>query len=83
MNKHNPSTFEIWLKEENIKVEEIIKPFGKIQRFFDSNIEKTIIWFHTLNQNFGNISPLEMVRSGKLDKLNKFIDQSLEESHVS
>lgn len=46
--------------------------------FFENNEEKTLLWFDTKNPLLGNISPLEMVRNGRLKKLRNFILDQLE-----
>lgn len=53
--------------EERIK--EIINVCELVVEMLDGNIEKTKIWFTTKNQSLGNISPRDMIRFGRYQKL--------------
>ncbi|KKK66828.1 hypothetical protein LCGC14_2960180 [marine sediment metagenome] len=41
--------------------------------------EKALTWFKTPNPLLGNVSPIDMIRSGRSDKLCKWIDQTIRE----
>jgi len=41
--------------------------------FFNGNTEKTVLWFKTRNPLLGDISPRDMIRLGRFERLRKFI----------
>jgi len=47
---------------------------------FDGDLNKTAFWFTTKNPFLGNISPRDMIRTGRSYKLLKFILLTLEEN---
>jgi hypothetical protein len=51
--------------------------FDKIVRFFHGDRDKAWLWFKTSNPALGQVSPLEMVRTGRSKKLKEFIDSRL------
>lgn len=52
----------------------------KVLKFFKGDLDKAVLWFETENPNLGNVSPNLMIRIGREEKLNKFIDSCLEEN---
>lgn len=51
-----------------------------VAKFFDGNEEKTSLWMATKNPLLGNISPEDMIRLGRVDRLLKFIKDALAEN---
>jgi hypothetical protein len=51
--------------------------FTIIKRYFNGDATKAFTWFATKNPSLGGVSPLDMIRVGREEKLKKFIDQSL------
>lgn len=51
--------------------------FQKVCNFFHGDTAKTWQWFKTINPMLGGISPLEMIKAGRGEKLKKFIDSLL------
>lgn len=51
--------------------------FEKIKKYFKGDIKKTWVWFKLPNPALGNVSPIQMLRSGRTDKLIKFIDYAV------
>ncbi|HXK00714.1 MAG TPA: hypothetical protein VNF93_02370 [Buchnera sp. (in: enterobacteria)] len=47
--------------------------FEMIKEYFNGNINKTFTWFTTPNSYLGGLSPLNMMKNGRTDKLLKFI----------
>ncbi len=41
--------------------------------------ETALTWFQTPNPLLGNVSPIDMIRSGRGEKLCKWIDQAISE----
>lgn len=58
--------------------DQLIEMRIKILKFFNGNVDKAILWFETANPGLGNISPNDMIKIGREEKLNKFIDNCLE-----
>lgn len=48
--------------------------------FFKGDKKKTDLWFDTKNPLLGNVSPNEMIRAGRRDKLISFIENQLSEN---
>ncbi len=51
--------------------------FAKVQGFFNGDLDKTWLWFKTENPGLGMITPLHMIKLGRANKLEKFIDSRL------
>jgi len=51
-----------------------------VGRFFENDLAKTVMWFHTPNPLLGNLSPRELIRMGRSAKLLKFIQIALSEN---
>lgn len=56
--------------------------FQKVCRYFSGDTRKTWAWFTTPNPSLGSVSPLEMIKGGREDKLKKFIDNQLEKGYM-
>jgi hypothetical protein len=50
-----------------------------VAQFFEGDAIKTQLWFQTKNPMLGNISPRDMVRYGRHEKLNRFVLDALAE----
>ena len=55
------------------RLEEVATLANMVATIFDGDAEKTCIWFKTKNPMLGGISPRDMVRMGRQDRLRKFI----------
>lgn len=51
-----------------------------VAQFFEGDVEKTALWFKTPNPMLGDISPRDMIRFGRHQKLCKFILNALSEN---
>lgn len=59
--------------------EDLIKLFNKALILFEGDEEKTSTWFFScFNPIFGGVSPEIMILDGKIDKLEKIIDEAIE-----
>jgi hypothetical protein len=47
-------------------------------QFFNDDV-KTKLWFQTPNPMLGNVSPRDMIRLGRYNKLLRFVAQAMEE----
>ena len=57
------------------------KVFKKILKFYNDDYEHVLIWFCTTHPGLGDPSPVEMIITGRSEKLFDFIQSSLEENH--
>jgi hypothetical protein len=55
--------------------------FDIVWMHFEGNLTKTIVWFATANPMLGSLSPINMIRIGKRDKLEKWIKTQIEENN--
>lgn len=55
------------------RLEEIGNIINLTATFFNGDLKKTSLWFKTNNPLLGDISPREMIRHGRYEKLRKFI----------
>lgn len=55
------------------RLEEIGTTINLVANFFSGDLDKTIAWFKAKNPLLGDISPRDMIRLGRFDRLRKFI----------
>lgn len=60
-------------KELKKRLMEIGNIINLVAEQFDGDINKTALWFNTKNPMLGNMSPIDMIRFGRYEKLQKFI----------
>ncbi len=61
------------------RLEEIGTVINLVAGIFDGDADKTALWFKTNNPMLGEVSPRDMIRLGRYDKLRKFIVSALTE----
>jgi hypothetical protein len=61
------------------RLQEIANTCGLVAQFLAGDVAKTALWFRTVNPLLGNISPRDMIRYGRYDKLRRFVMSALEE----
>jgi hypothetical protein len=61
------------------RLEEIANTINLVARAFDGDTEKTLAWFRTRNPLLGDISPKDMIRLGRYERLRKFIINAMTE----
>lgn len=61
------------------RLEEIALTCNLVAQAFDGNVEKTALWFRSKNPMLGDISPRDMVRLGRFDRLRRFIVGAMSE----
>ena len=44
-----------------------------VAKVFDGDVEKTAVWFRARNPMLGDVSPRDMIRLGRFERLRKFI----------
>lgn len=62
------------------RLQEIAITINLVAQVFGGNTDKTVTWFKTRNPLLGDVSPRDMVRLGRFEKLRKFILNALIES---
>lgn len=71
------------LKKSSEVTEELIaeveSAIGHVEKFFNGDFAKTILWFNTENPMLGDITPMGVIRLGKYEKLNKFVKSAIEQ----
>ena len=65
------------------RLQEIANICGVVAQFFGGDIAKTALWFKTENPLLGKISPRDMIRYGRYEKLRRFVMNALEENAAS
>ncbi len=55
------------------RLEEIASIANMVALVFDGDADKTALWFRTRNPLLGDVSPRDMIRLGRYDRLRKFI----------
>lgn len=55
---------------------------GLVAQFFQGDANKTQLWFQTKNPLLGNISPRDMVRYGRHEKLRRVVMDALAENNI-
>ena len=53
-----------------------------VAQFFEGDVVKTKLWFQTRNPLLGNLSPRDMIRYGRYEKLRRFVMDALAESGI-
>jgi len=65
------------------RIMEIANICGLVAQFFKGDTVKTTLWFRTKNPLFGNITPRDMIRYGRYEKLRRFVMDALEENSAT
>jgi hypothetical protein len=65
-------------KEVREHLENVANICNLVFQFFDDDV-KTRLWFQTPNPVLGNVSPRDMIRLGRYNKLLRFVTVAMEE----
>jgi hypothetical protein len=60
-----------------IRMEEIASTINHVAHQFSGDPEKTVAWFRARNPLLGDVSPRDMIRLGRYDRLRRFIIQAM------
>lgn len=55
------------------RLEEIANTINMVAQQFEGDVDKTVAWFKARNPLLGDISPRDMIRLGRYERLRKFI----------
>jgi len=58
------------------RLDQIANIISLVAEYFEGDIRKTALWFKTPNPLLGNISPRDMIRFGRYERLSKFVQQA-------
>lgn len=61
------------------RLEEIANTINMVAQAFDGDVEKTVAWFRARNPLLGDVSPKDMIRLGRYERLRKFIINAMTE----
>lgn len=61
------------------RLEEIGAVANMVAEFFNGDAHKTALWFRTKNPMLGDVSPRDMVRLGRYDRLRRFIISAMQD----
>lgn len=64
------------------RLEEIANVCNLVAGIFDGDVYKTALWFKEKNPLLGDVSPRDMVRLGRYDRLRRFIVSAISESNA-
>jgi hypothetical protein len=67
-------------KEVRERLEEIANIATLVAQFFEGDALKTALWFKTRNPLLGNLSPRDMIRFGRYERLRRFVMEALVEN---
>jgi hypothetical protein len=59
------------------RLKEIANICELVAQHFSGDIRKTALWFKTKNPLFGNISPRDMIRYGRYERLRRFVMEAI------
>ena len=65
------------------RLEEIANTVNLVADAFEGDVEKTVAWFRARNPLLGDVSPKEMIRLGRYERLRKFIINAMIERRGS
>ena len=61
------------------RLEEIANTINLVAQAFDGDVDKTVAWFRARNPLLGDVSPKDMIRLGRYERLRKFIINAMTE----
>ena len=62
------------------RLQEIANVCDLVAHIFGGDVRKTTLWFKTRNPLLGNISPRDMIRFGRYQRLQRFIQDAIAET---
>jgi len=61
------------------RLQEIAITINMVAQAFDGDVDKTVAWFRVRNPLLGDVSPRDMIRLGRYERLRKFIINAMNE----
>lgn len=64
-------------EQVRVRLEEIAATINLVAKQFNGDAEKTVSWFKARNPLLGDVSPRDMIRLGRYERLRRFIIQAM------
>jgi hypothetical protein len=64
------------------RLEEIANTVNMVATMFSGDVNRTSAWFRARNPMLGDISPRDMIRLGRYERLRKFIINAMNERNA-
>ena len=64
-------------EQVRVRLEEIAATINLVAKQFDGDAAKTASWFKARNPLLGDVSPRDMIRLGRYERLRRFIIQAM------
>lgn len=80
VSKNSVRYDELIPREVRERLEEIANICNLVAGQFAGDAQKTALWFRTKNPMLGDISPRDMIRFGRYDKLRRFVIGALSDA---
>ncbi|OGB33749.1 MAG: hypothetical protein A3F78_03820 [Burkholderiales bacterium RIFCSPLOWO2_12_FULL_61_40] len=64
------------------RLEEIAHTINMVAGMFDGDVNKTVSWFKVRNPTLGDVSPRDMIRLGRYQRVRKFIINAMAERNA-
>jgi hypothetical protein len=55
------------------RLEDVGRAINLVACVFDGDVERTVAWFKTRNPMLGDVTPRDMIRLGRFERLSKYI----------
>lgn len=65
------------------RLEEVAHTINMVASLFGGDVNKTVAWFKARNPMLGDISPRDMIRLGRYERLRKFIINAMNERNAN
>lgn len=66
------------MKTQMEEKQQIIQAYELVSKYFNNDLYKTNLWFESDNALLGHISPISMIKIGRVNKLLKIIQNALD-----
>lgn len=80
VSKNSVRYDELIPREVRERLEEIANICNLVASHFGGDAQKTALWFRTKNPMLGDISPRDIIRFGRYDKLRRFVIGALSDA---
>lgn len=64
------------------RLEEVANTINMVAGLFSGDVNKTVAWFRARNPMLGDVSPRDMIRLGRYERLRKFIINAMNERNA-
>lgn len=64
-------------EQDRVRLDEIVATLNLVSKQFNGDAAKTVAWFKARNPLLGDVSPCDMIRLGRHQRLRRFIMQAM------